>query len=53
MNDHYTKEHRQRMRERFLTKVTKTLNVLEIQEMLLFTGQPRGDTKPVSKILIQ
>ena len=50
MNDQYTKEYRQRMRERFLTKVTKTLTKLEIQEMLLFAGQPRGDTKPLSRI---
>ena len=41
------------MRESFLTMVTKTVTKLEIQEMLLFAGQPRGDTKPLSKILIQ
>ena len=48
MTDHYTKEPRQRMRERLLTKVTKTLIKLEIQEMLLFARQPRDDTKPLS-----
>ena len=53
MTDHYTKEHRQRIREKLLTKVTRTLTKLEIQKMLLFAGQPRGDTQPLSKILIQ
>ena len=48
MTDHYTKEHRQRTREMLLTKVTTTLTKLGIQEMLLFAGQPRGDTKPLS-----
>ena len=41
------------MCESLQTKVTKTLTKLEIQEMLLFAGQLRGDTKPLSKILIQ
>ena len=32
------------MRERLLTKGAETLTELEILEMLLFAGQPRGDT---------
>ena len=53
MADRHTKGHRQRMRERLLTKGAETLTELEILEMLLFAGQPRGDTKPLAKILIQ
>ena len=41
------------MRERLLTKGAETLTELEILEMLLFAGQPRGDTKPLAKILIR
>ena len=41
------------MRERLLTKGFEKLNELEILEMLLFAGQPRGDTKPLAKILIR
>ena len=33
------------MRERLLSKGAETLTELEIFEMLLFAGQPRGDTK--------
>jgi DNA repair protein RadC len=53
MADHHTKGHRKRMRERLLTKGAETLTELEILEMLLFAGQPRGDTKPLAKILIR
>ena len=50
MAEHHTKGHRQQMCERLLTKGTETLNELEIMEMLLFAGQPRGDTKRLVKI---
>ena len=53
MADHHTKGHRQRIRERLLSKGAETLTELEILEMLLFAGQPRGDTKPLSKSLMR
>ena len=40
------------MRERLLSKGAETLTELEILEMLLFAGQPRGDTKPLAKSLM-
>ena len=53
MADHLTKGYRQRMRERLLSKGAETLTELEILEMLLFAGQPRGDTKPFAKSLMR
>ncbi len=41
------------MRERLLSKGAETLTELEILEMLLFDGPPRGDTKPIAKSLIR
>ena len=41
------------MRERLLSKGSETLTELEILEMLLFAGQPRGDTKPLAKSLMR
>ena len=41
------------MRERLLNKGAEMLTELEILEMLLFAGQPRGDTKPVAKSLMR
>ena len=41
------------MRERLLSKGAETLTELEILEMLLFAGQPRGDTKPLAKSLMR
>ena len=53
MADHHTKGHRQRVREELLSKGAETLTELEIPEMLLFAGQPRGDTKPLAKSLMR
>ena len=41
------------MRERLLSKGAETLTELAILEMLLFAGQPRGDTKPLAKSLMR
>jgi len=41
------------MRCRLLSKGAETLTELEILEMLLFAGQPRGDTKPLAKRLMR
>ena len=41
------------MRERLLSKGAETPTELEIPEMLLFAGQPRGGTKPVAKCLMR
>ena len=53
MADHHTKRQRQCMRERLLSKGAETLTELEILEMLLFAGQPRGDTKSLAKSLMR
>ena len=47
------KGHRARMRQKLLEKGTATLTELEILEMLLYAGAPRGDTKPLAKRLIK
>lgn len=44
--------HRERMRDRLLERGSDGLADYELLEMLLFLGQPRGDTKPVAKRLI-
>lgn len=44
--------HRERMRDRVLENGADGLADYELLEMLLFLGQPRGDTKPVAKRLI-
>ena len=41
------------MLERLLSKGAETLTELEMLEMLLFAGQPRGDTKPFAKSLMR
>lgn len=48
---HYT-GHRQRLRDRFL-KNPDSLPDYELLEMLLFASNPRGDTKPLAKQLIE
>ncbi|HTZ35548.1 MAG TPA: DNA repair protein RadC [Stellaceae bacterium] len=44
--------HRQRLRERLLAAGAASLADYELMEMLLFAGNPRGDTKPLAKQLI-
>ena len=46
------KAHRARMRDKVLGKSTVSLNELELQEMLLYQNNPRGDTKPIAKQLM-
>ena len=45
--------HRQRLRQRLLEGGTEALPDYELLEFLLFTGQPRGDTKPLAKALLE
>lgn len=44
--------HRARLRRRILDKGADTLTELELLEVILFAGNPRGDTKPLAKALI-
>ena len=44
--------HRERMRDRLLERGPESLADYELLEMLLFFAQPKGDTKPVAKRLI-
>jgi DNA repair protein RadC len=48
---HYT-GHRQRLRERILHSGTNGMADYELLEVLLFSANPRGDTKPLAKELI-
>lgn len=45
--------HRQRLRERFLTAGPVALADYELLELLLFPALPRGDVKPLAKLLIE
>jgi DNA repair protein RadC len=45
--------HRERLRRRVLDKGVESLTDLEVLEYLLFSGRPRGDTKPLAKTLIK
>jgi len=45
--------HRQRLRERLLDGGATALPDYELLEFLLFAANPRGDTKPLAKALIQ
>jgi DNA repair protein RadC len=45
--------HRQRLRERFLTAGAAALADYELLELLLFPAKPRGDVKPLAKLLLQ
>ena len=45
--------HRARIRQRILEKGAETLTQLELLEVLLFAGNPRGDTKPLAKQLMR
>ncbi len=44
--------HRARMRDRLLSRGPDSLADYELLEMLLFFAQPRGDTKPLAKSVI-
>jgi DNA repair protein RadC len=44
--------HRQRLRERFLDGEPKSLPDYELLELLLFANDPRRDTKPLAKALL-
>jgi DNA repair protein RadC len=44
--------HRRRLREKLLTRGADALADYELLEMLLFFAQPRGDTKPLAKAVI-
>lgn len=45
--------HRARLRQRLLDNGPGTLADYEVLEILLFAGNPRGDTKPLAKALLQ
>ena len=45
--------HRQRLRERLIAAGADNLPDYELMEVLLFAGNPRGDTKPLAKDLIE
>ncbi len=45
--------HRQRLRQRLLAGGADNLPDYELLEVLLFAGNPRGDTKPLAKDLIE
>lgn len=44
--------HRARMREKLITRGPNALADYELLEMLLYFAQPKGDTKPLAKALI-
>ncbi|MCH2554297.1 MAG: hypothetical protein MK030_03310, partial [SAR116 cluster bacterium] len=45
--------HRGRMRAKLLDKGSEALSELELLEMLLYSGNRRGDTKPLAKALMR
>src|SRR5688572_17630622 len=45
--------HRQRLRERFLAIGGEAMQDYELLEMVLAMAQPRGDTKPLAKLLLK
>src|SRR5580658_7575254 len=45
--------HRQRLRERLILAGSEALPDYELLEVLLFAGNPRGDTKPLAKDLLE
>jgi DNA repair protein RadC len=47
------KGHRGRLRARFLADEGASMPDYELLELLLFTAQPRGDTKPTAKALVK
>lgn len=44
--------HRQRLRERFMATGGEGMPDYELLEMVLFIAIPRGDVKPLAKLLI-
>src|SRR3954453_17181222 len=44
--------HRMRLRDRFHSAGAGALSDYELLEMVLFTAKPRGDMKPLAKLLI-
>ncbi|NQV54235.1 MAG: DNA repair protein RadC [Rhodospirillales bacterium] len=45
--------HRKRLRDRFLKSGGDSLHDYEMLELILFLAQPRGDTKPIAKRLME
>lgn len=45
--------HRKRLRERFRSAGADALSDYELLEMVLFAAQPRGDMKPLAKLLLK
>lgn len=45
--------HRMRLRDRFHSAGPGALSDYELLEMVLFTAKPRGDMKPLAKLLIK
>ncbi|MEB3701840.1 DNA repair protein RadC [Candidatus Bealeia paramacronuclearis] len=45
--------HRERLRSRFLETDGKGVQDYELLEMILFSAKPRGDVKPLAKILLK
>jgi DNA repair protein RadC len=45
--------HRERLRERLIDAGAENLPDYELLEIILFAGNPRGDTKPLAKALIE
>src|SRR6516165_10697066 len=45
--------HRKRLRERLRTAGPEALSDYELLEMVLFAAQPRGDMKPLAKLLLR
>ena len=42
-----------RMRAKLLDKASEALSELELPEILLYSGDRRGDTKPLAKVLMR
>lgn len=53
MTDDLRRGHRERLRSRFLETDGKGVQDYELLEMILFSANPRGDVKPLAKILLK
>ncbi|NDR57476.1 RadC family protein [Aliiruegeria sabulilitoris] len=53
MQPSYLKDHRQRLRERFLQAGPKSVPDYELLELVLFRAVPRHDVKPLARKLIE
>lgn len=49
----YNSGHRRRLRERFLKTGPENIPDYELLELVLFQSRPRGDVKPLAKLLIE